>query len=242
MKLLIYSDLHNEFTPFEPPAHDVDVVILAGDISTKDRGVKWANEAFKCPVIYTPGNHEFYRGHLDRTLVKMRESAAEHVYVLDNQSLILGETRFLVSTGWTDFTATGDYQAAMRVCAEWMNDFKYIRIGEGYRKLRPADLIARNITARKFLVTELAKGFEGRTIVVTHHCPLRELAGDGHEGHLGAAYFNEWHDLITEADAWIFGHTHHAVDTVISGCRVLSNPRGYPGERTGFSSDFIIEV
>ncbi|MBB3272780.1 putative phosphodiesterase [Pseudomonas sp. OG7] len=242
MKLLIYSDLHTEFAPFEPPAHDADVVILAGDISTRVRGVKWANETFSCPVIYTPGNHEFYQGHLDRTLVKMREAAADHVHVLDNQSLILGDTRFLVATGWTDFTATGDYKAAMRVCAEWMSDFKYIRISESYRKLRPADLIARNIVARKFLATELAKGFEGRSVVVTHHCPLPELAGNGHEGHLAAAYCNEWLELVAEADVWIFGHTHHAVDAVVSGCRVISNPRGYPGERTGFSPDFAIEV
>ncbi|EPJ2812714.1 serine/threonine protein phosphatase, partial [Pseudomonas putida] len=45
-----------------------------------------------------------------------------------------------------------------------------------------------------------------------------------------------------QADVWIFGHTHHAVDTIVSGCRLISNPRGYPGERTGFSPDFTIEV
>jgi len=71
---------------------------------------------------------------------------------------------------------------------------------------------------------------------------IRKVAGDGHEGHLGAAYFNEWHDLVAQADVWIFGHTHHAVDTIVSGCRLISNPRGYPGERTGFSPDFTIEV
>jgi predicted phosphodiesterase len=55
---------------------------------------------------------------------------------------------------------------------------------------------------------------------------------------LGAAYFNTWYDLVAQADVWIFGHTHHAVDTVVSGCRVVSNPKGYPGERSGFSSEF----
>ncbi|MHC2148924.1 putative phosphodiesterase [Pseudomonas sp. 210_17 TE3656] len=98
------------------------------------------------------------------------------------------------------------------------------------------------VTTREFLVTELAKDFERKTVVITHHCPIQEVAGDGHEGHLGAAYFNEWHDLVAQADVWIFGHTHHAVDTIVSGCRVISNPRGYPGERTGFSPDFTIEV
>ncbi|WP_176507786.1 serine/threonine protein phosphatase [Pseudomonas urethralis] len=165
----------------------------------------------------------------------------KNVHILDNQTLIIGDTRFLVATAWTDFTATGDYRAAMRVCAEWMNDFKRIRIGESYSKLRPVDLIARNITTREFLANELAKEFDGKTLVVTHHCPIQEVAGTDHEGHLGAAYFNQWHDLVAQADAWVFGHTHHAVDTVVSGCRLVSNPRGYPGERTGFLPDFCIE-
>jgi len=242
MKILIYSDLHLEFKGFEPPQVEADLVVLAGDISVRCQGVEWANRVFSCPVIYVCGNHEFYKSHIDRTLVKMRGVAAEHVHVLENQVLIIGNTRFLVATAWTDYTATGDYKAAMRVCAEWMTDFKRIRIGDDYRKLRPTDLIARNITTRHFLLTELAKDFRGKTVVVTHHCPLQGVAGEGHEGHLGAAYYNQWHDLVAQANVWIFGHTHQAVDTVISGCRLVSNPKGYPGERTGFCGAFTIEV
>ena len=242
MKLLIYSDLHLEFVDFQPPAVQADLVVLAGDISVHSRGVTWANETFNAPVIYACGNHEFYKGHIDKTLIKMRETAAGHVHILDNQTMIIGGTRFLVATAWTDFTSTGNYQVAMGVCAERMNDFKRIRIGERYSKLRPVDLIARNIATRRFLADELDKAFEGKTVVITHHCPIQEVAGNDHDGHLGAAYFNQWHDLVARADIWIFGHTHHAVDTVVSGCRLVSNPRGYPGECTGFISDLLIEV
>lgn len=241
MKILVYSDLHMEFTDFQP-AIDADLVVLAGDISVRGRGVAWANESFRCPVIYVCGNHEYYKGHIPNTFHKMRAAAAEHVHVVDNQSLIIGDTRFLVATGWTDFTSTGDYKAAMRECAEWMSDFKRIRIGEGYRRLRPADVIALNIASRQFLDVELAKDFAGKTVVITHHCPMQTVAGAGHEGHLAAAYYNHWDDLVAKADVWIFGHTHHAVDTILSGCRMVSNPRGYPGERTGFASDFVIEI
>lgn len=242
MKIAVYSDLHNEFSPFEPPELDVDLVVLAGDISVRGRGVKWANDTFDCPVIYVCGNHEYYGGHLDRTLTKMKQAAAEHVRVLDNESLIVGDVRFLVATAWTDFTSTGNYRLAMSLCWERMNDFSQIRHGEGYSRLRPVDLIARNISTRAFLAEELARDFEGKTVVVTHHCPIEEVAGDGHEGHLGAAYFNQWHDLTSRADAWIFGHTHYAVDTVIDGCRMVSNPRGYPGEKAGFLPDFVLEI
>jgi predicted phosphodiesterase len=51
MKIQIYSDLHNEFAPFEPTPSKADVVILAGDIDIKTRGVGWANDVFQCPVI-----------------------------------------------------------------------------------------------------------------------------------------------------------------------------------------------
>ncbi|AKT30808.1 metallophosphoesterase family protein [Pseudomonas syringae pv. actinidiae] len=83
MKLRIYSDLHNEFQRFDPPSldPDVDLVILAGDVDKKARGVKWANETFTCPTVYVCGNHEFYDGHIDRTLQKMREAAFFKVVV-----------------------------------------------------------------------------------------------------------------------------------------------------------------
>lgn len=72
MKILIYSDLHNEFDCFTPPSVEVDLVILAGDIDLLNRGVKWANQSFSSDVIYCSGNHEFYKGHLTRTREKWR--------------------------------------------------------------------------------------------------------------------------------------------------------------------------
>lgn len=40
MKLKIYSDLHAKFSRFEPTMNDADVVILAGYIDLKSRGVR----------------------------------------------------------------------------------------------------------------------------------------------------------------------------------------------------------
>ena len=79
MKIHVLSDLHLEFQGFSPTSHDADVVVLAGDIDLLARGVEWANKTFDCPVIYVAGNHEYYKGHLDRTLQKMREKALPHV-------------------------------------------------------------------------------------------------------------------------------------------------------------------
>ncbi|WP_057426965.1 metallophosphoesterase [Pseudomonas syringae] len=241
MKILIYSDLHNEFDRFKPPQVEVDLVVLAGDIDLLTRGVLWANDTFDCPVIYCCGNHELYKGHIDRTLVKMKAAAGSHVHVMQNQTLVQGDVRFLVGTAWTDFTGTGDVVAASSVCAREMTDFRIIRAGENYRRLRPADVIEKNRVTRDFLTRELAAPFAGKTVVVNHHCPIPEAAGNDHDGHVSAAYFNRWHDLLAQADGWIFGHTHCAIDAYFGKCRVLSNPRGYPSEITGFDPYKIVE-
>jgi predicted phosphodiesterase len=242
MKIQIWSDLHNEFSVFCPPSNSSDLVILAGDIDIKSRGVKWANETFDCPVIYVCGNHEFYGGHIDRTLKKMRDAAASHVHILENDVFVWQQIRFLGTTAWTDFTSTGDVVAAARTAATRMNDFQVIRTDANWRRIRPDDIVKRNQVARAWLLEELAKPFLGTTIVVTHHCPTPAVAVDDHEGHLGAAYSNHWPDLIEQADLWIFGHTHSTVDTHLAGCRLISNPRGYSSEHTGFDSSLEIEV
>lgn len=244
MKLRIYSDLHNEISLFEPPALDpsIDVVVLAGDIDKKARAVKWASETFACEVAYVCGNHEYYDGHIDRTLQKMREAAPRHVHVLENDRLVIGNIRILGTTAWTDFTATGDQVAASRMARQMMNDFSYIRADASYRRLRPDDVIIRNKSARSWLAEELAKPFEGKTVVVTHHAPTPAVVGSEHDGHLNAAYTNHWPELIEQADLWVFGHTHEAVDVELAGCRIVSNPRGYPSESTGFNPFCDIEI
>ncbi|KPW38774.1 hypothetical protein ALP45_01626 [Pseudomonas coronafaciens pv. atropurpurea] len=242
MKVLLYSDLHNEFNRFIPPDVQADVVVLAGDIDLQARGVVWANETFNTPVIYCAGNHEHYKGHLDRTIEKMRAAAADHVHVLENESWMFGNVRFLAATAWTDFSSTGDVTAASMKCAREMNDFRMIRTDSNYRRLRPADLVAKNEATRAFLSQELAQPFQGKTFIVTHHCPIPEVAGDEQDGHVSAAYYNRWHQLLERTDYWAFGHTHHSVDLVVGGCRLLSNQRGYPGEDCGFDPAKIIEV
>ncbi|WP_223545299.1 metallophosphoesterase [Pseudomonas sp. A-B-19] len=242
MKVYVLSDLHLEFSDFVPPPNDADLVILAGDLHTKCRGVEWANQTFEREVIYVCGNHEFYSGHIDHTLRKMRDAAAPHVHVLENQVWIHSEIRFLVTTGWTDFTSTGDKLAASMTCAAFMNDFKLIRAKESFRRLRPEDVIERNRVAFDFLKRELSEPFDGKTVVVTHHCPVPEVGREKHYDHLSAAYFNSWHALLPFVDVWIFGHTHRAVDCELDGCRIISNPRGYPGEETGFVPNLTVEI
>ncbi|CDM42348.1 MULTISPECIES: metallophosphoesterase [Pseudomonadaceae] len=245
MRIHLLSDLHNEFSAFTPEQLDCDVVILAGDIDLKARGVEWAKQSFSGPVLYVPGNHEFYGGHLTWTLEKLRAAQDDRVRVLDRDELILAGVRFLGATMWTDFEATGNPHIAAFSAQTALNDFRQIR-AENYRRIRPADLIARSVQTKDWLRDRLAEPFDGPTVVITHHAPtLRSLQGNPHAGtDLDAAFANRWEDLMgsDHVALWVHGHSHTAVDYELAGTRVVSNPRGYPGEETGFCPDLVIEV
>ena len=247
MKIHVLSDLHIEFEKFTPSLGEADVVVLAGDIATNARGVEWARSAFSCPVIYVPGNHEFYsKGHLDRTLEKMRAAACERVRVLDNDEWILSGVRFLGATCWTNYTSTGNSFLAKYDAQRELTDFKKIRTA-GYRKVRPDDFVLRNHFSFSWLRDRLAERFDGATVVVTHHAPSMLSFGndrvEGCESHLDASYANSWESLMCDSVAlWIHGHLHSAVDYTINGTRIMCNPRGYPGEETGFNPDLLITV
>jgi 3',5'-cyclic AMP phosphodiesterase CpdA len=245
MRIHLLSDLHNEFRPFTPQVLDVDVVILAGDIDVNVRGVAWARQCFSGPVLYVPGNHEYYGGHLGRTLQKMRLVGGERVRVLDRDEVIIAGVRFLGATMWTDFAATGNPPMASLSAQHAMNDFRQIRT-ENYRRIRPADLVEQSVKTRDWLCGKLAESFAGQTVVITHHAPsLRSLQDSPHAGtHMDAAYANRWEDLMGgEALAlWLHGHCHSAADYDVAGTRVVCNPRGYPGEKTGFNPGLILTL
>jgi hypothetical protein len=86
-----------------------DVVVLAGDIHAGARGPGWAREAFPDkPIVYVPGNHEFYGQHWMQLLDPLREMARKHdVHFLENDAVELGGVRFLGASLWADFELFG---------------------------------------------------------------------------------------------------------------------------------------
>lgn len=62
MRVKSYSDLHLELSkgpPLDVDDADADLVILAGDIHTKGRGMAGAQNTFTSRMAVS-GNHEFY--------------------------------------------------------------------------------------------------------------------------------------------------------------------------------------
>ena len=82
MRIWILSDLHIEQSKwdFPVPAPDYDVLIAAGDIHTPlSEGVRWlAERADGRPVIYVPGNHEYY-AHQQRFTITDEASAGRRL-------------------------------------------------------------------------------------------------------------------------------------------------------------------
>ncbi|GJH00681.1 metallophosphoesterase [Paraburkholderia terrae] len=261
MKIRVLSDLHLESDQPEIIPHaDADLVVLAGDIHNHAEGLRWAAETFDgaVPVVYVPGNHEYYDGEFGALEAAMHDAAAsvDNVHFLNNATLVdpLGQWRVLGTTLWTDFDLYGDDEASraasIAAAERVMLDYRgLIQVtwtagndlgGQDAlqdntpRNLTPADTIALHRHARAWLEAELAKPFAGKTIVVTHHAPhRRSLAERYADDVVSAGFVNDLPSMVrAPVTLWVHGHTHTAFDYVENGTRVVCNPRGYLDRRT----------
>jgi hypothetical protein len=264
MKVRVLSDLHLEFSNWRPPEVDADVVVLAGDIHRGLKGIAWARKYFRItPVIYVPGNHEYYGRELIEHLEALRASGRKHgVDVLDGNELVIDGVRFLGATGWTDYALYGDGPAIIRAmfgAVRGMEDHQVIRYGA--RALHPNDLLAIHRERVAWLERRLAAPFPGPTVVITHHAPSRRSVARQFDGSLLTPSFAS--DLtrlmglprvprmMTDAipapvtpTLWVHGHMHQSYDYVECDTRVVCNPRGYmPYEpNPDFDPEMIVEV
>lgn len=275
MRLLVLSDLHLELgTSFTLPAGlDFDAVVLAGDIHSPGRkAVHWARRESTFggkPVVYVPGNHEFYGApNFGHELDEMRRAAeGTNVHLLDRDSVVVGGVRFLGCMLWTDFqlpirngsVMDTDVGHALLEANRDVNDFRCInviapatrenRYREFKRLLRAEDTLALHWVDRDWLRRELKKPFGGPTVVVTHHAPSNESVAEKYAGDkLTPAFVSHLPDEFFNApELWLHGHTHTTADYIRRRCRVVSNPRGYrlrdsSFENHQFNPGLIIET
>jgi len=247
MKLHILNDLHIEFEDFEPPATDADVVVLAGDIGVGMEGLRWAETRFPdWPVIYVPGNHEFY--HQDIALIdEMKAQLPDHIHVLNDDQVIIDGVRFLGSILWTDFALFGEADKffAIQQARQHMTDFSIIQ--NGSHRFTPEDAIRLHTASRDWLAAMLAEPFDGKTVVVTHHAPSSRSVHPRYANDLLTPAFASSLENLMDGDRaalWVHGHMHESYDYEIYGTRVVCNPRGYAPAALNpdFRSDLVMEV
>lgn len=275
MKLHVLSDVHLEFQrwrrEWDIKSIDCDVNVIAGDAGIGLMGLQFALEAFSRPVIYVCGNHELYG---QRTVRRFWEKArrkvvGSHVHLLENHACVIGGTRFLGSTLWSNFCLFGSHRQAEvgGIAQKEMTDFRCIYLsrrgplvpnipyGSGQQssihsgdRLTWRKEVEWHEAARQFLERELPRtGDWNKTVVVTHHSPsVRSVEEEGPDD-LSAAYCSALDELVPLADLWIHGHVHQAREySSAHGGRIVVNARGYadrgPDAVEGFQWDRIVTL
>lgn len=246
MKLWILSDLHIESCqwdlPFPAPEHDV--LIAAGDIhDPASDGVSWLYEgATGKPIIYVPGNHEWYAHKgwfsVEGETQRAKDLAAElGVHFLMDEAITIDGVRFLGASLWTDFELFGDREYHMFLAAKNVSDHHVIYPDYTSDPLSPAQSREWDLASRAWLESELPKkGDWDRTVVVTHHLPHpRSIAPRWITNAITPAFCSDLSDLVESCGAalWVHGHTHDSFDYVAGSTRVICNPKGYGPRRPG---------
>ncbi|MDT3687949.1 MAG: metallophosphoesterase [Pseudorhodoplanes sp.] len=272
MKLLVFSDLHLEHQPrwsLPESFPDYDVCVAAGDIDgspTQSIRRLAAHPALSAkPIIFAPGNHEFYGSVYEDAIEKGLQAAAETgVHYLNASAVVIDGVRFVGATLWSSFSLHGNREVAMIVAdgREGMEDFKgtikrrAITPGvKGKYRFQAQHAAWHHTRHRTAIQQELAKPFDGATVVVTHHAPSPKSLSERYSQHraLDPAYASDLEELMQGPGApelWLHGHIHASQDYVVGGTRVLSNPKGYgPSlprmptiENPDFNPALVIEV
>lgn len=244
MKIQIASDLHLE--ALKPshlpgahafrPAAGRDLLVLAGDIGTAMLARAFVErELERSPVIYVPGNHEYY-GYQPRAVIDddWRKLVDKH----DNLHYLLAErveidgVRFWGAPWFSDLW--GDYE---QLCST--DPWRVARFHKQILDFNPRYNAAGAWTLSKHVAahteqTDLLMQQAGQVdVVVTHWPPTLGAIHPKFEGDEMNPYFvNDHENLVRDIGArlWISGHTHEAYDYPIGQTRCIGNPTGYPGE------------
>lgn len=256
MKVRIYSDIHLEhFHPTQYiPVGSGNVLVLAGDILCakhfkkngyiKDVYKKFLSDCSKNydKILYVKGNHEFYSYNYEGTANKLKEYLPNNFHLLENDVVTIGDWNFIGFTLWTDFRNENALEMMEAECN--MNDYKVIRIGSNYRKLRANDTLNFHKESKKYLLNQL-QIFKNNVFVISHHAPSYQSVPQQFKKHANGAYCSNLDDLIIDHPQikyFVHGHTHNFFDYHIGQCRVICNPHGYPGQDTGFKEDFCLDL
>lgn len=269
MNIQLLSDLHLEQNPgFTPhPAPGADVLVLAGDIGSYRRGsVLWGVGDtdfglarfghWPVPVLVVPGNHEYDALDFDAAHDRLRATCERlGLLWLERKTRVLEGVRFVGTTLWSDFDALGPPQGeasalaalqarekAFRAASHHVRAAATMRAGAPF--LAP-QWRAQALACQQWLRAELARPFDGRTVVVTHFAPSLRSRDPRYGLTPGTAGFcNALDELFERADLWLHGHLHCPADYRAGRCRVVCNPLGYAskGEQATFVPDRLVAV
>ena len=244
LRVRVFSDLHYNRRNFDLPPITADLVVLAGDIHCGAKGVIEAKKRFSaCPVIYVPGNHEYYYHDFLRVVDEMRREAhGSNVHILERESIEFDGVTFFGCTLWSDFKLTGRLAEAKRSWRTESSQIWYNREDQAFTPELAIEIHRLSLQALR----QARAGSPGRFVVVTHHAPSqRSLTAAQLQKPSAGAYGSDCEALIAELkpEVWIHGHTHYCVSYRLDQTLVLSNPLGYEKEKnTAFDPTLVLEL
>jgi hypothetical protein len=254
-RIWIQSDRHLGMgqTYMMPDVPEHDVMIDAGDLADGDTSIDMlANSRIfgDRPKVFVAGNHEYYgRTPMELVEQRMTEAAAgTNVHFLNPGTVVIGDTRFIGATLWTDYELFGDAEKAMLDAANGMNDHRLILAAPDnrVRRFSPYHARERHRRERAYIEAALATPFDGATVVVTHHLPSISSVPDRFAlDDLTPAFASDLQDLILtyQPSLWIHGHTHDSFDYCIGETRIICNPHGYDHERNrDYDPQLVVDV
>lgn len=238
--LTLFSDLHLDQWRWAGRPKVQGLAILAGDVmeAGSDSPVAWAKARLPGgPVVFVPGNHDFYGGRMGPMLSRWRQQAlGSNVHALYNQTLDYEGMRILGTTLWSGLALDGPVAGALlaKNLRYRIADFScmYDHDGSAWTVAR---MLEEHEKALAFLRLELARDPDVPKIVVTHWPPTRgslhpRFANDA----LSPYFINDYPDLVAQAALWLHGHTHDDCDYRVGEDprfgRVICAPRGYAFE------------
>jgi predicted phosphodiesterase len=223
LKFSLVSDLHvNHPQPKIPYDQLEDLVIIAGDTSNGLDGIKFINKLKNKghSVFAIDGNHEHYSNDsCGRTI----DETETQFYDLLNQPRIIRVAPDLWVIGCNAWYLV----ESPDIWLNYLNDGRYCG---SYKAVN-----TRAYEQASWLKHSLER-LEGRVIVVTHTAPCLDTLNSAYDGHFSNEWY--WNPLTNEIlkqhankiAVWCHGHTHAPADKIVSGVRVICQPRGYPGE------------
>jgi Icc-related predicted phosphoesterase len=246
MKSFIFSDHQCDFwdriTDFCDHI-DADIAIVAGDHSPNlvSSVVALSDLAEKMPVIYVPGNRDYYGTSFDKANELALKAAEKNgVRLLINDTYDINGVRFIGSTLWTDFQLDGSERAEELVQANFLADNVMIA------NWSPSRQLEEHKKARSFIGSKLAEPFSGTKIVVTHHTPHRNSVHSRYDGSPHNACFttdlSSLLDGFSAPDLWVHGAVHSNHDYVVGNSRVICNSRGYFGENSEYVESLVLDL
>jgi predicted phosphohydrolase len=248
MKIKLLSDLHMESYKFTYEYAGEDVVVLAGDIHTRNRHEEIISQIHAAQpnldIIFITGNHEYY-GEEFSVVNEWFSNQAEthnHVHFLENTSIKLNGVNFYGGPMFTDFKLYGESSAHdSMMIARNIADFRYIGTnGTRWVIQDHIDEHARFVTGlEKFLQQDHEK-----RVVISHFMPSEKMS---HRKYVGDAmnpfFIANMEKYMGWKGLWLCGHGHSSGDVMVGDTRIVMNPRGYGDENVwGFNSNLILEV